>query len=77
MKTLEDKLIGKTVMSKEGCVIGVIKGSLVNKHTGKSTSILVKPSKQIDPIVYKHNEQGDILFPLDSVATVKDVVIVE
>ena len=77
METSEDKLIGKTVMSGEGCIIGIIKDSLVDNHTGESTSILVKPSKEIDPQSYKLNEQGDIIFPFDSVSAVKDIVIIE
>lgn len=77
METSEDKLIGKIVMSGDGSVIGIIKDSLVDKHTGESTSILVKPSKEIDPKSYKLNEQGDIIFPFDSVTPVKDIVIIE
>jgi len=77
METLEDELIGKIVMSGEGYIIGIIKDSLVDKHTGESTFILVKPSKEIDPQPYKLNEQGDIIFPFDSVFAVKDIVIIE
>jgi len=77
MEILKDKLIGKTVMSGEGCTIGIIKDSLIDNHTGEATSISVKPSKEIDTQSYKRNEQGDIIFPFDSVASVKDIVIIE
>ena len=77
MERSEEELIGKKIMSKEGYVIGLIKGLLLDKNTGESTSILVKPSKEIDPLTYKHNEQGDIIFPLDSIATVKNISILE
>ena len=77
MERPEENLIGKKIMSKEGYVIGLIKGLLLDKNTGKSTSILVKPSKEIDPLTYNHNEQGDIIFPLDSIATVKNISILQ
>lgn len=77
MESLEDNLTGKTVMNKEGYTLGVIKGSLTNNHTGESTSILVKPSDQIDPNTYNYNEHGDILFPIASIVNVKDIVIIE
>ena len=77
MERSGEKLIGKEIMSKEGYIIGLIKGLLVDKNTGESTFILVKPSKEIDPLTYKHNEQGDIVFPLDSIATVKNISILE
>lgn len=77
MEILEDRLIGRTVMSAEGCVIGIIKDSSVDNHTGESTSILVKPSKEIDTQSYKLNEQGDIIFPFDSITAVKNIVIIE
>jgi len=77
MDTLEDELIGKTVMSKEGFFIGVIKSLLVDRNTGGPKSILVKPSKEIDPQRYKLDEQGDIIFPSDSISIVKDIVVVE
>lgn len=77
MEILEDKLIGKAVMSGEGCIIGIIKDSSVDNHTGESRSILVKPSKEIDPQSYKRNEQGDIIFPFDSITAVRDIVIIE
>ena len=39
MDTLEDELIGKTVMSKEGFFIGIIKSLLVDRNTGGPKSI--------------------------------------
>lgn len=77
METLEEELIGKTVMNKKGFVIGVIKGSMIDKSTGKSTSLLVEPSKEINLRMYKLNEQGDIILPSDSLYSVKDIAILE
>ena len=77
METSEDELIGKIVMSGEGRIIGIIKDSLVDNHTGKSTSILVKPSKEIDIGKYKQNKQGSIILPFDCITPVQDVIIIE
>ena len=77
MNGSEEKLIGKTIMNNEGYIIGLIKDLLIDEKTGESKSILVKPSKEIDPLTYKHNEQGDIIFPLESIKTVKNISILE
>ena len=77
MDRSEEELIGKKIMSEEGYVIGLIKGILSDKNTGESMSILVKPSKEIDLLTYKQNEQGDIIFPLESIATVKNISILD
>ena len=77
MEISEDELIGKSVMSGKGFLIGVIKESVLDDTSGETTSVLVEPSKEVVSRKYKFNEQGDIIFPFNSLVAVKDVIIVE
>lgn len=76
MKVLENELRGKTVMSEEGLYLGVLKDSTVDENTGKLIDILVDASDEIDPRLYHLSDDGYLVFPFDSVKSVKDVVII-
>jgi sporulation protein YlmC with PRC-barrel domain len=77
MELSEKKLIGKTVMSKKGFSIGVIKKFLMESNAEDSGSILIRPSKDINILDYKTNTQGDIVIPISSITPIKNVVILE
>jgi sporulation protein YlmC with PRC-barrel domain len=48
----------------------------VNEKTGELLSILVEPSDDVDPRLYHLDKQGYLVFPFDSIRSVKDVVII-
>ena len=77
MELSEDELIGKTVMSKKGSSIGVIKKCLMKNNAEGLGAILITPSKDINILDYKTNTHGDIVIPLSSVTPIKNVVILE
>jgi len=76
LKILENDLRGKTVMSEEGLYLGILRNSLVEERTGRLESILVEPSEDIDPRLYHLDDMGHLVFPFDSIKSVKDVIIV-
>lgn len=76
MKIAETELRGKTVMSEEGLYLGILRNSTVNLKTGDLRSILVEPSDDVDPRLYHLDKQGYIVFPFESIKSVKDVVII-
>ncbi len=76
MKITENELRGKTVMTEEGLYLGVMRNSTVNSKTGKLISILVEPSEDVDPRLYHLDKQGHIVFPFESIKSVKDVIII-
>ena len=75
MKVMENELRGKKVMSQEGLYLGIIKNIIVDENTGKLMDLIVEPSDKIDPRLYHQNDEGYLIFPFDSVKSVKDVVI--
>ena len=76
MKVIEKELRGKKVMSNEGLYLGIIRNITVDERTGKLVDLVVEPSDKIDPRLYHQNEEGYLLFPFDSVKSVKDVVVI-
>jgi len=76
MKILEDELRGKTVMSEEGLYLGVLRNSTVDGKTGELQNILVEPSDDVDPRLYHLDEEGHLVFPFNSIKSVKDVIII-
>ena len=76
MKITENELRGKTVMSEEGLYLGIMRNTTVNAKTGELISLLVEPSDDIDPRLYHLDDQGHLVFPFESIKSVKDVIIV-
>ncbi len=76
MKITENELRGKTVMSEEGLYLGVLRNSTVDGKTGELLSILIEPSDDVDPRLYHLDNKGYLVFPFDSIKSVKDVVII-
>ena len=76
MKLTENELRGKTVMSEEGLYLGVMRNSTVDSKTGALLSILVEPSDDVDPRLYHLDNQGHLVFPFESIKSVKDVIII-
>ena len=76
MKITENDLRGKTVMSEEGLYLGVLKNSTVDSKTGQLIGILIEPSDDIDPRLYHLDNQGHLVFPFNSIKSVKDVIII-
>lgn len=76
MKITESELRGKSVMSEEGLYLGILRNSTVDEKTGELVSILVEPSDDVDPRLYHLDNQGHLMFPFESIKSVKDVVII-
>lgn len=76
MKITENELRGKSVMSEEGLYLGIMRNTLVDKKTGELKNLLVEPSDDIDPRLYHLDNQGHLVFPFESIKSVKDVIII-
>jgi sporulation protein YlmC with PRC-barrel domain len=76
MKLTENELRGKTVMSEEGLYLGILRNSLVDQKTGELLNVLIEPSDDVDPRLYHLDKEGHLVFPFESIKSVKDVVII-
>ena len=75
LKLMENELRGKTVMSEEGLYLGILRNSTVDEKTGELLNVLIEPSDDVDPRLYHLDKQGHLVFPFESIRSVKDVVI--
>jgi len=76
LKITENELRGKSVMSEEGLYLGIMRNSTVDSKTGELVGILVEPSDDIDPRLYHLDNQGNLIFPFNTIKSVKDVIII-
>lgn len=76
MKLTENELRGKTVMTEEGLYLGIMRNTTVDTKTGELVGILVEPSDDVDPRLYHLDNDGRLVFPFDSIRSVKDVIII-
>ena len=76
MKITESEMRGKTVMSEEGLYLGILRNSTVEERTGQLMNVLIEPSDDVDPRLYHLDDQGHLVFPFNSIKSVKDVVII-
>jgi sporulation protein YlmC with PRC-barrel domain len=76
LKLTENELRGKTVMTEEGLYLGIMRNTTVDTKTGELVGILVEPSDDVDPRLYHLDNDGRLVFPFDSIRSVKDVIII-
>lgn len=77
MKIHAKELRGKSCMSDEGLMLGKIVNVLADADTGDLEHLLVAPSDEIDPRLYKRDNTGNLVFPFGDVSSVRDVVVVD
>lgn len=75
MKKFISELKGKTVMTNDGQILGVIENFIMETGTGDLEHILVIPAEEIDPRMYKTDAQGRLILPFSEMRAVKDVVV--
>jgi sporulation protein YlmC with PRC-barrel domain len=77
MQTKKDDFIGKTVMNKEGLVIGKIKDIQIASDVNEIKTISVESSEDINSQAFTVNEQGDIVIPFQDLTRVKNIFVFE
>lgn len=77
MKVLATELKGKTVMSDDGLMLGRLRNIEMNEATGDLENVLIEPSGDVDPRLFKRDERGYLIFPFENVKAVRDVIIMD
>ncbi|MFH1102019.1 MAG: PRC-barrel domain-containing protein [Methanobacteriota archaeon] len=70
-------LQGKTVMNEHGLYLGILRNTVYDEKTGSVASILVEPSAEVTQYSGLRNDQGHYVFPLGSIKSVEDIVIIK
>jgi sporulation protein YlmC with PRC-barrel domain len=76
MRVLASDVRGKTVMSDEGLMIGRLRNIVVKEATGELEQVLVEPSDDVDPRLFKRDDRGYLVFPFTAVKSVRDVIVI-
>ena len=77
MKKFATELRGKTVMTNDGQILGMIENFIVDTKNGKLVDVLVIPAEEIEPRLFKTDTQGRIILPFAGMKAIKDVVVMD
>ncbi len=75
MKKFATELKGKTVMTNDGQILGMIENFIVDTRSGKVQDVLVIPAEEVEPRLFKTDAQGRIILPFQGMKAIKDVVV--
>ncbi len=75
MKEFVTRLEGKTVMTEEGQLLGVLVDFLVETRTGRIESMLVDPAASVDLRQFRTDPHGRLVLSVRAMRSVRDVII--
>ncbi len=77
MRKFVTELRGKTVMTNDGQILGLIDNFVVDTATGGIAHVLVTPSEDVEARLFQNDSVGRLVLPFKSMRAVKDVVVME
>ena len=77
MKLFATELRGKTVMTEDGQVLGVLDDFLLDTKTGRIQSLLVAPAESVESRLFKTDPQGRLILSFRSMKAVRDVIVTQ
>lgn len=77
MKLFATELRGKTVMTEDGQILGVLSDFIMDTKSGKIASILVSPSDNVESRLYKTDAEGRLILSFKTMKAVKDVIVTQ
>ncbi len=77
MRKFATELRGKTVMTNEGQILGMIENFIVDTSTGELHHVLIIPAEEIEPRLYRTDAQGRLVLPFQNMRAVRDVVVMD
>jgi len=77
MKMFATDIKGKRIMSTEGEILGEIESLVCDPISGCLEHLLVIPSENVDPKLYKIDSEGRLVLNFGKIKSIKDVVMIE
>lgn len=71
------ELRGKTVMTEDGQILGVLADFIVDTRSGKIESLLVQPAEAVEPRLFKVDPEGRLILAFRSMKAVRDVIVTQ
>ena len=77
MRKFLTELRGKTVMTNDGQILGMIENFVVDTQNGAIAHVLVTPHEDIEPRLFQTDSANRLVLPFKSMRAVKDVVVMD
>ena len=77
MKLFATELKGKTVMTEDGQILGILTDFIVDTRSGRIEMLLVNPAENVETRLFKTDPQGRLLLGFKTMRDVKDVIVTE
>ena len=77
MRKFLTELRGKTVMTNDGQILGLIENFVVDTGSGQIAHVLVTPSEDVEARLFQTDGSGRLVLPFKSMRAVKDDVVKE
>ena len=77
MKAFATELTGKTVMTEDGEILGVLADCIMDTKTGKIESLLVTPAESVETRLFKTDPHGRLILSFRSMRAVRDVIVTQ
>ncbi len=77
MKLFATELRGKTVMTEDGQILGVLSDFIMDTKTGKIASVLVSPAESVESRLFKTDAEGRLILSFKTMKAVKDVIVTQ
>jgi len=75
-KHFVSELRGKTLMSANGDILGIIDNFVVDTESGRIDYVLVAPTEDLDVTQFKIDKTGRVVLDFGNIKAVKDVVVI-
>jgi sporulation protein YlmC with PRC-barrel domain len=69
------ELIGKTVMTQDGQILGMLNNFMMDTRNGRIMDVLVAPAEEVESRLFKTDNEGRLILPFQGLKAVKDVVV--
>jgi len=77
MKLFATEMRGKTVMTEDGQLLGVLDDFLLETKTGRILSLLVSPAESVETRLFKTDPEGRLILGFRSMKAVRDVIVTQ
>ncbi len=77
MKLFATELRGKTVMTEDGQILGVLSDFIMDTKSGKIASMLVSPAENVESRLFKTDAEGRLILSFKTMKAVKDVIVTQ
>lgn len=77
MKLFATELRGKTVMTEDGQILGVLADFIMDTRTGRIETMLVNPAENVETRLFKTDPHGRLILGFKTMRAVKDVIVTQ